>query len=173
MPSKHELKALDNIRRAADFYRIHGRLPARSATDRYESNLGACLYYYRKAIRGNSKDRKYYPSMFKLGKELGLPDGWWSSTGCKNIIRGRRERRALCNLELLARFYHTHHRYPSRASDTKGEVKLFCWLSTIRAARLGKHYGSIFYESLIDRARALLLPDDWCATGCHRRVRNG
>jgi len=173
MPNKHELKALDNIRRAADFYRVNGRLPSRSSSDRYESNLGACLFYYRQAIKGTSKNRKFYPSVFGLARELGLPDGWWNTAGCRRLIRQRWERHAVANLEALARFYHEHKRYPSRSSDSRSELKLFYWLSTMRAARLGKHYGSAFYESLIDRARALLIPDDWCVTGCHRRAKNG
>ena len=171
--SKHELNARDNIRRAADFYRINGRLPSRSSKDRAESNLGQCLYYYRKSIRGTTKKRKFYHSLFELAKELGLPDNWWDVAGCKNLIRDRWEKHAITKLEEVARFYNEHKKYPSRAGVSDEELQLAIWLSTIRTARFSRHTKSVFYESLIERARELLLPDDWCATGCHRRAKNG
>ena len=172
MANKFELKAHAKLRLIADFFHKFKRYPTKSSFDSYEANLGASLYYYRKALTGTSKRYKFYPSMFALAKELGLPGDCFTREGCLRILRRNREDHACKRLREVAEFFKRYNRYPSARANTFHELKLGTWLSSMRRLNSGKVKYGIFYKCLKPMARRLLLPDNWCVTGCHGRGLN-
>ena len=134
-----------------NFYKTHGRRPARSQ-DKHESSLFEWHYNMKRSLEGKGQAR-FYPFVINIARENGV-ENFFNINNAKES--NEQKARKMC--EALICFITANGRNPSKGSKNSDEKKLANWHSNIKVGRL-KSGTAKWYPFLQDMAEQAGLPN--------------
>ena len=135
-----------------NFYKTHGRRPARSQ-DKYERSLFNWHYNMKRSIEGKGQAR-FYPFVINIARENGIENFFDTN----NNVNESNEQKARKMCETLICFIAVNGRNPSKGAKNSDERKLANWHSNIKVGRL-KSGTAKWYPFLQDMAEQAGLPN--------------